>query len=218
MKKCPENRKNEAKIAPPTVPLPEALYDSSPKIVLRFRFRTDMNWADDLSHSCPHRYFTPKCAFAFAFVILKVINSEIILFRFALISVSMVSSVTRKEKSTRPPPKENHLENFPGFKERVSRPMVDTKALQKPGKPYLPPKSFPLRPPFISEKKSSSLEQGGVRFLFPNVMTIPVTVVRGSHHRNRSEFATKLQINSAGKPHFHKLSFLSRGILTATRK
>ena len=42
------------------------------------------------SHSCPHRYFTPNFAFAFAFVILKVINSEIILFRFALISVSMV--------------------------------------------------------------------------------------------------------------------------------
>ena len=48
-----------------------------------------INWTDDLSHSCPHRYFTPNYTFAFAFVILKVINSKIIVFRFALISVSM---------------------------------------------------------------------------------------------------------------------------------
>ena len=40
-------------------------------------------WTDDLSHSCPHRHFAPN--FTFAFVILKVINSEIILFRFAII-------------------------------------------------------------------------------------------------------------------------------------
>ena len=33
----------------------------------------------------------PNYTFAFAFVILKVINSEIILFRFALISVSIKS-------------------------------------------------------------------------------------------------------------------------------
>ena len=50
-------------------------------------------WTDDLSHSCPHRYFTPNFTFAFAFVILKVTNSEMILFRFALISVSMVCLV-----------------------------------------------------------------------------------------------------------------------------
>ena len=36
--------------------------------------------------------FTPNYTFAFAFVVLKVINSEIISFRFALISVSMVSN------------------------------------------------------------------------------------------------------------------------------
>ena len=41
-------------------------------------------------HSRPHRYFTPNFTFAFAFVFLEVINSEIILLRFALISVSMV--------------------------------------------------------------------------------------------------------------------------------
>ena len=48
-------------------------------------------------HSCPHRYFTPNYTFAFAFVILKVINSEIIFFRFALISVSMVFWWNRKQ-------------------------------------------------------------------------------------------------------------------------
>ena len=53
-----------------------------------------MNWTDDLSHSCPHRYFTPNYTFAFAFVILMVINLEIILFRFALISVSMEMDVS----------------------------------------------------------------------------------------------------------------------------
>ena len=37
-------------------------------------------------------YFTPNYTFAFAFVIQKVINSEIILFRAALISVSMAVS------------------------------------------------------------------------------------------------------------------------------
>ena len=41
----------------------------------------DINWNDDPSHSCPYRYFTPN--FTFAFVILKVIYSGIILFRFA---------------------------------------------------------------------------------------------------------------------------------------
>ena len=65
-------------------------YINSPKIFVRFRFRIDINWTDDLSHSYPHRYFTPNSTLAFAFVILKVINSVIILFRFALMSVSMV--------------------------------------------------------------------------------------------------------------------------------
>ena len=37
-----------------------------------------------------HVYFTPNFTFVFAFEILKDINSEIILFRFALIYVSMV--------------------------------------------------------------------------------------------------------------------------------
>ena len=46
---------------------------------------------DDLSRLCLHRYFTPNFTFTFAFVILKLINSEIILFRFAF--VSMVTSI-----------------------------------------------------------------------------------------------------------------------------
>ena len=75
------------------IPLTRKLSEiNSLKIFFRFRFRTDINWTDDLSHSCSHRYFTLNFTFAFAFVILKVINSEIILFRFALISVSMVSN------------------------------------------------------------------------------------------------------------------------------
>ena len=55
-----------------------------------FAFALILIGIDDTSHSCSHRDFTPNLTFAFAFVIQKVINSEIILFRFALISVSMV--------------------------------------------------------------------------------------------------------------------------------
>ena len=50
----------------------------------------DINWTDDLSHSCPHRYFTPNYTFAFAFVILKAIIRKSYCFASALISVSMV--------------------------------------------------------------------------------------------------------------------------------
>ena len=55
-----------------------------------FAFALIFIGTDDTSHSCSHTNFTPNLTFAFAFVIQKVINSEIILFRFALISVSMV--------------------------------------------------------------------------------------------------------------------------------
>ena len=58
--------------------------NNSPDLFFRFRFRIDIHWTDDLSHSCPHRYFSPNFTFAFAFVILKVINSETILFRYFL--------------------------------------------------------------------------------------------------------------------------------------
>ena len=62
---------------------------NSPNIIFHFRFRIDINGTYYLSLSCPHRYFTPNFTFALAFTIQKVINSEIILLRFALISVSV---------------------------------------------------------------------------------------------------------------------------------
>ena len=65
--------------------------DINSQIFVRFRFRIDIIGTDDFSHSGPHRYLTPNFTFAFTFVILKVINSEKILFRFTLISTSMVS-------------------------------------------------------------------------------------------------------------------------------
>ena len=37
--------------------------------------------------------------------------------------------VQRRKKRTRPPLKENHLGNFSGRKEKLSRPVVDTKTL-----------------------------------------------------------------------------------------
>ena len=58
---------------------------------------------DDLSHSCPRRYFTLTFTVAFVFVILKVINSELILFRFAFISVSMVIARINPQKFFRCP-------------------------------------------------------------------------------------------------------------------
>ena len=62
-----------------------------------FAFALDIDWTDDLSHSCLHRYFTPNFNIAFAFAIPRVINSEIILFRFALISVSMVTAMIGRQ-------------------------------------------------------------------------------------------------------------------------
>ena len=38
----------------------------------------------------------------------------------------------KRKKRTQPPPKENHLENFSGLKEKLSRPVVDTNF-----KPYI---------------------------------------------------------------------------------
>ena len=55
-----------------------------------FAFALILIGTDDHSHSCSHRYFTPNFTFAFAFVILDLINLEIVLFRFTLISVLMV--------------------------------------------------------------------------------------------------------------------------------
>ena len=98
------------------------------KLIFRkylFAFASELiliNWTDDLSHSCPHRYLTPNFTFAFAFVFLKVINSVIILFRFALISVSGFSGsqwhgrfATRFARSIRA----NRSQLKPQFSQRV---------------------------------------------------------------------------------------------------
>ena len=45
-------------------------------------------------------YFTPNYTFAFAFATLKVINSDIILFRFALIYTEPMDRVTGFEPQT----------------------------------------------------------------------------------------------------------------------
>ena len=63
-----------------------------------FAFALILIGTDDALHSCSHRDFTPNLTFGFAFVIQKVINLEIMLFRFALISVSMVN-IFNEEKS-----------------------------------------------------------------------------------------------------------------------
>ena len=52
-----------------------------PKYVFALTFVLILIGQNDLSHSCPHRYFTPN--FTFAFVIPRVFHSEIILFPFA---------------------------------------------------------------------------------------------------------------------------------------
>ena len=71
----------------------------------------------------------------------------------------------RRRKRARPPPKENLLGNFSGLKEKLSRSVVDTKnTMKNQEKPSLPPKSFLCGPQYISAKKSSGLEQGGVFF------------------------------------------------------
>ena len=65
-------------------------------------------------------------------------------------------SSSRKKKSLiwlRPPPKENLLGNFSGLKKKLSRSVVDTKTLEKPGKPHLPPKSFLCGPLLFPEQK-----------------------------------------------------------------
>ena len=59
----------------------------------------------------------------------------------------------RRKKRTQPPPKENLLENFSGLKEKLSRPVVDTKTLWKPGKPYPPSQSFLCGPHFVCKEK-----------------------------------------------------------------
>ena len=73
----------------------------------------------------------------------------------------------RRKKRTRPPPKENLLENFSGLKEELSRSVVDTNTLWKPGKPYLPPKSFLCGPHFFRQRKVLHWSRAVYAFFFP---------------------------------------------------
>ena len=66
-----------------------------PKFFGAVAFVLTLIGTDDLSHSCSHRYFTQNLTFAFVFAILKLSNSEIVSFRFALIFVSMVIPKTK---------------------------------------------------------------------------------------------------------------------------
>ena len=66
-----------------------------------------------------------------------------------------------RRKRTRPPLKENRLDNFSGLKESLSRPVADT----KPRKSYLPPQSFLCCPPSLFwQRKWSRVVYG---FFFP---------------------------------------------------
>ena len=56
----------------------------------------------------------------------------------------------RSKKRTQPPPKEDLLENFSGLKEKLSRPVGDTKTLQKPDPAQ---KSFLCGAHFFSKEK-----------------------------------------------------------------
>ena len=88
-----------------------------------------------------------------------------------LLSCFFVPERSKKKRTPPPPPpKENLLETFSGLKEELSRPVVDTKPDKNRENHIYHPEIFPLWPPFFSAKKSSSLEQGGVCFLFPSTL------------------------------------------------
>ena len=55
-----------------------------------------------------------------------------------------------EKKSTRPPPKENPLGYFSGLKEKLSRPVVDTKTLfKKPRKTHIYHRNLSSVAPFF---------------------------------------------------------------------
>ena len=84
-------------------------------------------------------------------------------------SAPLLGMMQRRRKPTQPPPKEDLLENFSGLKEKLSSPVVDTRTLLKPGKPYPPPKSFLCGPRFFLQRQVLHWsKQGGVWFLFPS--------------------------------------------------
>ena len=73
----------------------------------------------------------------------------------------------RRKKRTQPPPKENLLENFSGLKEKLPGRWW----IQKPYKNqenHIHHRNLSSVDPTFSAKKSSALEQGGVRFPFPS--------------------------------------------------
>ena len=72
----------------------------------------------------------------------------------------------RREKRTVPPQNENLWGNFSDLKEKLSRQVVDTKTLWKPGN-HIYHRSLSSVAPVLLAEKSSSLEQGGVYFFFP---------------------------------------------------
>ena len=81
-----------------------------------------------------------------------------------------------EKKHTTTTERKSFGELFSPQRRELSRPVVDTNALLKPGKPYLPPKSFLCGPSSFSAKKGSSLEQGSVCFLFRKIL-VSVTFV-----------------------------------------
>ena len=85
-----------------------------------------------------------------------------------LVSEGIPELLFREEKRTRPPPKENLLGNFSGLKEKLSRPVVDTKPYKNQENHIYHRNLSSVAPVFFSAKKSSALEQGGVCFLFPS--------------------------------------------------
>ena len=69
------------------------------------------------------------------------------------------------KKKTQPPPKDNLLGNFSGGlwpRKTIRGPVVDTKNPVRIRETISTTKISPLWPPFLSERKSSSLDQGGV--------------------------------------------------------
>ena len=85
----------------------------------------------------------------------------------------MLRTVQGRRKRTRPPPKEILLENLSGLKEKLSRPVVDAETLSKPGKPYLPPKSFLCGPRFLGEKEKSLTGAGSCMLSFSQQFGLP---------------------------------------------
>ena len=86
---------------------------------------------------------------------------------------AQIAILQRRKKRTQPPPKEIFLENFSGLKEKLSRPVVDTKT-PKNRENHIHHRNLSSVDHIFSAKKSSALEQGGVCFLFPSIAIAPI--------------------------------------------